>query len=414
MRRLLDGGARWVAVLAVAVAAPSCSSDGGVDEGSATTTTTPSATPQAPPSTAPAQPSGSEPSAAPTPVSRPTGATFTTPSSITADCSQDVTPQLAGWIASVPDNSVLSFPTGACYRIDTTLVIQERSQLLLEGHGATLKAVTEGDRNRDHLRITKSSNVIVHDLIVRGANPQAGTSDAAYRPDREAQHAFNIVNGEGVVLDHVQAYDVYGDFVYIGGVVMSRNVTVGESRFERSGRQGIAVTNAEHVLIERNEIAEVGRSLFDLEPNKKTGRAQHVQLLSNTTGAAKNFWLASKGAGSEVGNVAIRGNVMRAATGGLIWVRSPAQLPARRGFNIGDNTFLALGGVSDEGSVGAFFFQNCADIAISGNRVMFEEDRAMPAVELRASTRVEIKGNQFDGSARDLEADPASTEIDQG
>lgn len=345
-------------------------------------------------------------------VSRPAGETFATPATIPADCSTDVTSDLAAWIASVPDDAVLSLPEGACYRIDDTLSIEQRTSLRLEGHGATLKAGTEGDRTRAHLRIRQSSNVTVHDLIVRGANPRAGVAEEAYQADREAQHAFEILASEGVLLDDVQAYDVFGDFVYIGGSVrLSKQVTVRNSRFERNGRQGVAVTNAEDVVVEGNFIAEVRRSLFDLEPNSNKGRARRIQLLANRTGAAHNFWLASKGVGAEVGDVTIRGNVMEAPSGGLMWVRTPEGLPPRTGFTIDDNTLLARNTVSDEGSVGAFFFQNCADVSITGNRVQFETNQRMPAVELRSSSRVTVSGNDFDGSAEGVIADVGSTDV---
>ena len=393
----------------LAIAALSCSGGRPV-AGTSATTSAPAATTA--PAAPAAQPATDTP---PPPSSAPTGVAFSPPPDLAADCSTDVAGRLTAWIASVPDNSVLSFPKGACYRVDTPLTIQQRSGLLLDGNGATLKAVAEGDRNRDHLRIMGSSNITVRNLVVRGANPHAGAAADAYRANREAQHGFDLLGVEGVLLDGVEAYDLFGDFVYIGGAkVASAHVTVRNSHFERGGRQGISVTNGEDVVIEGNLIAGVPRSLFDLEPNSRTGRALHVQLIGNQTGPAHNFWLASKGVGSDVGDITIRGNVMQAATGGLIWVRTPATLPARSEFTVDDNTFLAQNRVSDEGSTGAFFFQNCADVTITGNRVTFEPDQHTPAVELRATTRVTINGNRFDGATSALLADAASTEVHEG
>jgi hypothetical protein len=346
-------------------------------------------------------------------VSRPTGGVFTAPGGIPRGCSVDVTPQLASWIASVPDNSVLSFPKDACYEIDGTLGIEDRRDLLIEGNGATLKAKTEGDRNRAHLRIRRSSNITVRGLVVRGANPAGGTGDAAYRPKLEGQHAFDLGRVDGVLLDDVQAYDVFGDFVYIGGGdTPSTNVTVRNSHFARNGRQGISVTNGEDILIEANFISDVRRSLFDLEPNGKTGRALHVKLLFNRTGRVHNFWLASKGAGSDVGDVLARGNDMQAASGNVAWVRTPPWLGPRKGFTFDRNTFLTRNDVSDEGSVGALFFENCADVTVTGNRVKFSQD--VPAVELRRDSRVDVHGNHFQGSTAPVKADAASSDVQRG
>ena len=54
---------------------------------------------------------------------------YQAPSSIAHDCSVDVTQPLLSWIASVPDNSTLSFASAGCYRIEGTLEIRGRDEL---------------------------------------------------------------------------------------------------------------------------------------------------------------------------------------------------------------------------------------------------------------------------------------------
>src|SRR4051812_40691114 len=44
------------------------------------------------------------------------GASYQVPTTISGNCSVDVSPALLAWIATVPDNSVLTFTSGACYR----------------------------------------------------------------------------------------------------------------------------------------------------------------------------------------------------------------------------------------------------------------------------------------------------------
>src|SRR5205823_12558932 len=77
-------------------------------------------------------------------VSPPTGPTLTAPSSIAANCSTDVSAALQSWIDSVPDNATIAFPQNGCYRIESTLRLKDRHDLLLDGHGATLRATTPG------------------------------------------------------------------------------------------------------------------------------------------------------------------------------------------------------------------------------------------------------------------------------
>jgi hypothetical protein len=55
---------------------------------------------------------------------------------IPGDCSVDVTQPILAWIGSVPNDSVLSFGSGACYRIGGTLELSGRTGLDFEGNGA--------------------------------------------------------------------------------------------------------------------------------------------------------------------------------------------------------------------------------------------------------------------------------------
>ncbi|MCU1429331.1 MAG: hypothetical protein JWL83_3331 [Actinomycetia bacterium] len=350
-------------------------------------------------------------------VTPPHGRTYTPPKSIAGNCSADVTDALQAWFDSVPDGSTVSLPAHACYRIEGTVMLEDRHDLLLDGHGATLQAKTAGagkkrDRNRCQLVLRSSSNITVQDLIVRGANPHAGTSKAAYVADLEAQHAFKLSGDDGVFLDRVQAYDTYGDFVNIAGRkgTPSKNITVARSTFDRSGRQGISFTKSEDVLIVGNEIGNVARSLFDIELDKKTSSARRIRIVANTTGPVRNFWLANKGAGVDVGDVTVTGNVTREASGGGVFVFGP--LAGKRGpFTFADNVFQVTGRVSDEGSRGVFYFRNTDHVTIRHNEVHAPPDRKMPAVELHASSDATIAGNKFVGTAKPVLADTASKNV---
>jgi hypothetical protein len=160
-----------------------------------------------------------------------------------------------------------------------------------------------------------------------------------------------------VLLDNVRASDVYGDFVYISSSRRgqpSEHVAIVRSHFNRNGRQGIAITSGRVVTIRGNDIAGVARSMFDLEPNTTLEAVRDVRIEQNTTGAALNFWIASKGAGNQIGDVDVRGNIMRSATGGLVFVfGGPGG--ARGPFAFADNNLQVTGAVTDEGAAGAFF-----------------------------------------------------------
>lgn len=136
----------------------------------------------------------------------------TVPASIPSDCSRDVSTELTAWIASVPDGSTLQFAPGGCYRADRTIAIQYRNNLTFEGNESTFRAFTSGRelpraqaRNRSMFSFWQGTNITMRNTIVRGANPNADMSDAAYVPALEAQTAYVVGGVENMVLDHVEA-----------------------------------------------------------------------------------------------------------------------------------------------------------------------------------------------------------------
>jgi hypothetical protein len=334
------------------------------------------------------------------------------PARLPRDCSSDVTAGLQAWINVAPDNSVLPFPAHACYRIDGTLLVENRNGLTFEGHGVVLKAKSRGNRNRAHFVLMGGSRLVVRDVVVRGASHDAGATRSAYHADLEAQCAFQVSGSVNVLLDHVQAYDVYGDFVYIGprkGNTPSRYVRVVNSRFERSGRQGISIIHAENVTIRGNRIGQVARSMFDIEPNYAREKARSIRIIGNVTGRAVNFWLANKGAAASIGDILISGNRMTEPTGGLIFVFAPGG--AYRGpFVIEKNQFIANDKVSDESSRGAFFFTHAENVTIRDNHVTFPSSGDMPAVQLRDSHHVQVTGNTFANAGREMLASEGSSD----
>jgi hypothetical protein len=340
------------------------------------------------------------------------------PRAIKKDCSRDVTAALATWIASVPDGSTLSFAKRGCYRIDETLAITNRQNLTFAGNGATLQAETEGDQGRRHLVFTGGGGIAIHDLTIRGANHAASATSAPYVAEKESQHAFSFQGVNGASLDHVRAFGVYGDFVYIGvgkdGRTWSKDVSVTNSEFVGSGRQGISVIAATNVLIDHNTIEGVARSMFDIEPNAARDGAVHVRITGNHTGLANNFFLASKGnGGGTISDITVTDNLADAATGNVMWVAGSGA-KSRGPFVIERNLFHLRGTAHDSNSQGAFYFSRCTDVTVQANVAVFPEGQNIPAVEIRNSQQVTVQDNVFTNAGQTVlntgaSAQPAAT-----
>jgi len=250
----------------------------------------------------------------------------------------DVTTQLQALIDRTPDGGVVRLEPSAIYRVDGTLLLEERHRLRIEGNGARIVATTTAVHQRRHLQINGGSNLTVSDLEIQGANPHAGLDDRGYVPELEGQHGISLEGVTDVQLDRVHIHDTYGDHVYVSRHPKNRRWSEGiwihDSIFERSGRQGIAVVAARDVVIERNTFADMRRATVDLEPNGQGWGAENIHILDNTIGKGRLLFVAA-GGGGPVNQVVIARNELRGRPMNF-WV-IPPENQRRQRFWIVDN-----------------------------------------------------------------------------
>ena len=230
-----------------------------------------------------------------------------------------MTKELQAFLSQVPHHAVIAFPAGARYRIEGTLIVSSKNDLYIDGNGATFFATVpfvEGDnpRIRSQWQFRDISNLTVEDMVIRGAHPNGGNVPEAYVEQYEAQHGINILGGERIEIRNVSISDVYGDFVYVGGspfkvLGFPRNVWIHDNFFRRNGRQGVAVTAASDVVIERNDIADTRRATFDLEPGTESGSVRNIWIRENKVGPGRLLFVAGHGYG-QVSDIYIQNNVL--------------------------------------------------------------------------------------------------------
>jgi hypothetical protein len=254
---------------------------------------------------------------------------YLVPASIDPTGQREVTMELLDYFATVPDGSRIVFPEAARYNVEGTILIQNRSNLTFVGNGATFFADeampldyatrdSNGDLamfawgNRAHWRIDGSSNIRLENLNIRGANPNAGYQPEAYVRWLEWQHGVAIRGASNVVLSRVNIRDVYGDFVYIGRggspTVPAVGVVIKDGIMERNGRQGIAITQGEDILIEGNMITDVRMSQIDLEPNTRNDVIRDITIRNNTFERVRHYWFVAAGAPGLVEDVVVEDN----------------------------------------------------------------------------------------------------------
>jgi hypothetical protein len=317
----------------------------------------------------------------------------------------DVTDPLNAYLAGVPNGSVIQFPAGARYRAEGVIRLIDKNDIVIEGNGATIFATTDGGgvlppedlkhlwpRGRSHVRLDGGMNIHIKNLRIVGANPHAGLDDAAYVEQVEAQHAFWIAGSVGVELEGVYASDVYGDFVYISSG--ANDVHVHHSFFERNGRQGVAITGGQNILIEANTFNDIRRSSIDLEPSTAGGGAVNVTIRSNTFGARRLTFVASLGAGANVRNIVVEDNTLASPMTVIVGVDGYRRGP----FYIRNNRSTAGFGADAPLMV----FTNVDGVQVVGNYQSLSPNRSRMGVGVRNCTNVDVHDNDFPGGLYEL------------
>ena len=280
-------------------------------------------------------------------VDRKVAPSVTVPRSIDPTGTTDVTARLNAFLSRQPAGAVVNFPPLAVYRIDGVLRLKDKSNFVLDGNGARLFTSTTGYRERAHLAVDGGQNIVIRELVIKGAHPNPGP-DGDYVASLEAQHGIRILGSDGVIVRRTTIKNVYGDFVYLGRDERSRvatyrrpatNITIVGNTFRGSGRQGIALTNADQVLVKRNDISQIRRSIFDFEPNSSDGTVTNVRIARNVIGRARLNSFAAGGKG-VVDNIMIRNNT---------FVNQPMNAMIKVKEAVSRSNWFFLNNVSDRG-----------------------------------------------------------------
>lgn len=334
---------------------------------------------------------------------------------IDATGTSDVTEELNAYLAGIPDGSTVTFPAGAVYRAEGIVLLIEKTNLTIEGNGALIFARTDGSgapppngfargwpRSRSHVEIVRGSGIVIRNLQVKGANPNAGSEDGAYVAAFEGQHGFDVRGVSDLVLDQVTVTDTYGDLIYISGRggVWSDNVRVTNSHLERSGRQGVTLVGARNVQILDSYIGEISRSVIDIEPATDTAGAENILIQRNAFGPCRHLLLTAGGGGPNVNDISFVENRL---IGIGLKVRVFAQDGARRSnFRIINNVSETTLGLP----VAALRFGRVDGIEVRGNYQEMNPNRDMTAVTTCLSSDVIVRRNQFPGSASHYDTMP--------
>jgi hypothetical protein len=319
-------------------------------------------------------------------------ASITIPSSIAHNCSKDVTAKINAWIAAAPANATLTFVPNGCYRVDGKLLVRHKSGLTIDGKNATFRAYTSGRelppsqaRTRSMWNFWRGDRLTVRNIKVIGPNRNRALGKSPYVLALEGQAAFVVGGVQTMLMERVQAYDVYGDFVHVGAA--TNGLLVRHSTFARNGRQGwnIAGTN---ITFDSNSISETARATIDMEPPSRTAGANHIVIKNNKVGGGRLYFFASVGLGAPINDVQILNNTLERPL--TMIVKAPADAP-RTNYVVAGNVSTKLYG----GNGGSFGFINVHGIDVRDNVQPVAKYRKPHGVALKDSRDASITNNTF-------------------
>ena len=131
-----------------------------------------------------------------------------------SDCSVPVDQAITKWIASIPANSIVSFAAGACYGLDGSISVQNKSNLTFDGNGATFKAITLNTPSRSNWIVTGGTHIVFKRMTIVGFNPHPGGYPVMVNgTSYEFQAGILFQSVETARVEQVNILAVYGDFI---------------------------------------------------------------------------------------------------------------------------------------------------------------------------------------------------------
>jgi hypothetical protein len=211
---------------------------------------------------------------------------FQVPAGIRADCSRDVTSALNTWLESVPDGSQIDFPGNGCFRVDGSLILEERNRLVVSGGGAVFRAgsrVPTPETNRAQWFLIGGTDLTLRDMTLIGVN-----QDGGYDPGQEYDHNVFIRGSRDVVVRNVHGRRAHGDFIAIAQGIDQRripaDIRISRVTADTVGRMGISCVACDGVSVTDSVFHDVALHAFDIEVEGDGRPARGITYSRNTVG----------------------------------------------------------------------------------------------------------------------------------
>lgn len=314
----------------------------------------------------------------------------------------DVTAALQDLLDAAPDGSTIRLGQDATYRVDGTLRLVDRHDLVIDGRGATLHPTTVSEDQRRTWSLVDSTGLRFANMTIVGAHPDGGT----YVPAHEHEHGFGIEGGGDVTLEGVTISRVYGDCLYVAADeagAWADGVRFLDSTCEATGRNGVAVVAGRNIEVARSTFATIALFPFDVEPNEAdpvqgaSGVAFHDDRIQAPVG---DYVVAANGWG-PVDHLTVADNTVSGVPFRMAVVPLDGSGYRRGAISVTGNRSDTL--EPDGGPV--MSFRDNDDLVVRGNVQPFAQDGLLALVE--GSCRARVDDNDVGSATQVLMLSPA-------
>ena len=281
------------------------------------------------------------------------------PEGIVADCSKPVDGELNDWLASVPDGATVRFRPDACYAQQQRLVLKNRTDLVVDGDGATFRSSAPNDNSKlvPNWFLMRSDRITIRDMTIVGNFDDPGPP-TPNRGSVTSNAGVGIYGGTDVEVSDVTIRHVFGDGVTVANAYyhdpedptheFSRNVRLRRLDVRKAARHCVSPSQVTGFWLEDSKLDDCYLDGVDAEKDLLTDPLSDLHFLRN---AFSNYF--------GVGLVIPIGGMAGAA---------PVD-----GIEIRDNRFTTLptASVCNQAiAIGSYESQTFSNVVIEGNEIL--------------------------------------------
>ncbi len=308
------------------------------------------------------------------------------PTSIRSDGGANVATEIQTWINSLPNGVTMRLKSGGIYRVDQTIVLNERTNITFDGNGAEMRTPGTGDGHLSVLRVVGGSDILIKNLKCEGNYGNPGVHDTGV----QWCHGIEALGTLRLTIDDCIGHNLGGDGIYLGlGALRCRQTRINRYAVDGTGRNGISFVAADDTIVIGGSCDNIGYIGLDVEPNSGTGFGVDGVLCDGVR-VGDYFMSAATCVGdADIRNVTFKNILISAAKGCRMQVGTPA---GRRRTNITFDHCTALF-TSTTGSTYCIVASDVDGLTVTNNVLPISPDGSTVLLSASGCTGITFSGN---------------------